>query len=205
MGRLYSFLGLSVGVVQEHHSKRRRRAAFEADITYVTSNALGFTYLLDTSTAMSPDELVNGPCSPMHCARKGPLGAGRSPHSVASPSDGLPMHLGGCSSAEVHVMQAILRPFNYAIVDEADSVLIDDCMTPLVLSAASDTVSKDLYVLAHKVRHSHRVAAACSVPHIQYYCHSQSDAQSAARVLRGVAFFWSMLSYPLRVEGCQCV
>ena len=58
MGRLYSFLGLSVGLVQEHHSKKRQRAAFGADITYVTSNALGFTYLTDTSTAMSPQELV---------------------------------------------------------------------------------------------------------------------------------------------------
>ena len=62
------------------------------------------------------------------------------------------MHSGGCFSAEMHVMQAIVRPFNYAIVDEADSVLIDDCMTPLVLSAASDTVSKEQYILAHKVR-----------------------------------------------------
>ncbi len=87
MGKLFSFLGLSVGVVQEHHSKKRRRAAFEADITYVTSNALGFTYLLDTSTAMSPDELVNVPCLPMHCAWKGSLSAGSSPHRVGNLSD----------------------------------------------------------------------------------------------------------------------
>lgn len=61
-------------------------------------------------------------------------------------------------------MQAILRPFNYAIVDEADSVLIDDCMTPLVLSSASDTVSKEHYVLAHKVQHSpeRRCCLQCS-------------------------------------------
>ena len=64
------------------------------------------------------------------------------------------LHQGGCSLAQKHVMQAILRPFNYAIVDEADSVLIDDCMTPLVLSSSSDTVSKERYVLAHKVWHS---------------------------------------------------
>ena len=87
MGRLYSFLGLSVGVVQEHHSKKRRQAAFEADITYVTSNALGFTYLLDTSTAMSPDELVNILWSPMHCAlEKGGVPGGSSPHRGANPS-----------------------------------------------------------------------------------------------------------------------
>ena len=74
------------------------------------------------------------------------------------------MPLGGCFSAEVHVVQAIVKPFNYAIVDEADSVLIDDCMTPLVLSATSDTVCKEQYVLAHKVRHIQSEAAACNSP-----------------------------------------
>lgn len=60
MGKLYSFLGLSVGVVQEQHSRKRRRVAFGADVTYVTSNSLGFTYLGDTSTALTADELVMG-------------------------------------------------------------------------------------------------------------------------------------------------
>lgn len=59
MGKVYGFLGLSVGVVQEQYSRLRRQAAFRADITYVTSNALGFTYLQDTSIAMSADELVS--------------------------------------------------------------------------------------------------------------------------------------------------
>ena len=58
MGKIFSFLGLSVGVVQEDDSKKRRRAAFDADITYVTSNVLGFTYLSDTSTAKTPEQLV---------------------------------------------------------------------------------------------------------------------------------------------------
>ncbi len=79
------------------------------------------------------------------------------------------MHSGGCSAAEVRVVQAIVRPFNYAIVDEADSVLIDDCMTPLVLSSASDTVSKEEYVLAHKVRLSQSKTAACSVPDVEQF------------------------------------
>ena len=67
-----------------------------------------------------------------------------------------------------HDTQAILRPFNYAIVDEADSVLIDDCMTPLVLSSASVTVSKDLYILAHKVRSLSGKGVACGVPGIDH-------------------------------------
>lgn len=83
MGRLYSFLGLSVGVVQEHHSKPRRRAAFEADITYVTSNALGFTYLSDTSTAMSPDELVTLQHFTMLYACRKSFAAGSCPYRVA--------------------------------------------------------------------------------------------------------------------------
>ena len=59
MGKVYGFLGLTVGVVQEQHSRLRRQAAFRADITYVTSNALGFTYLQDTSIAISAGELVS--------------------------------------------------------------------------------------------------------------------------------------------------
>ena len=55
---MYRFLGLTVGMVQEEHSQKRRRGAFGADITYVTSNALGFTHLNDTSTCMSLDDLV---------------------------------------------------------------------------------------------------------------------------------------------------
>ena len=56
---MYGFLGLTVGVVQEQHSRPRRQAAFTADITYITSNALGFTYLQDTSIAMSAGDLVS--------------------------------------------------------------------------------------------------------------------------------------------------
>jgi hypothetical protein len=59
MGKVYNFLGLTVGVVQEQYARIRRQAAFRADITYVTSNALGFTYLQDTSIAMSAGELVS--------------------------------------------------------------------------------------------------------------------------------------------------
>ncbi len=48
-------------------------------------------------------------------------------------------------------LQAILRPFHYAIVDEADSLLIDDCRNPLIISAEPDNTSNERFLLAHKV------------------------------------------------------
>lgn len=58
MGKIYSFLGLTVGIVQEPDKPKKRQAAFGADITYITSAALGFTYLADTSVAKSANDLV---------------------------------------------------------------------------------------------------------------------------------------------------
>ena len=100
MGRLYGFLGMSVGVVQEHHSKSRRRAAFEADITYVTSNALGFTYLNDTSTAMSPDHLVTLQQFTMLYACEESSAAGGCLYAVTIRSGMAAQASGGCSVAE---------------------------------------------------------------------------------------------------------
>ncbi|BDA41171.1 Protein translocase subunit SecA [Coccomyxa sp. Obi] len=103
MGKLYRFLGISVAVVQEGQSQSRKRAAFNADITYLTANSLGFTFLGDTSAVEKKEDL------------------------------------------------AILRPFHYAIVDEADSLLIDDCRNPLIISAEPDNTSNERFLLAHKV------------------------------------------------------
>lgn len=50
-----------------------------------------------------------------------------------------------------HSVQAITRPFHYAIVDEADSLLIDDCRNPLIISAEPDTGATERFLLAHKV------------------------------------------------------
>lgn len=58
MGKLYEFLGLSVAVVQEGYSQIRKREAFNADITYLTANQLGFTYLADTSSVDNKNNLV---------------------------------------------------------------------------------------------------------------------------------------------------
>lgn len=48
--------------------------------------------------------------------------------------------------------QAILRPFHYAIVDEADSLLIDECRNPLIISSEPDDTAAERFLLAHKVQ-----------------------------------------------------
>ncbi len=57
---MYEALGLRVAVVQQGMAPRRARAGFAADVTYLTATALGFTFLTDTSSAMSPEHLVRG-------------------------------------------------------------------------------------------------------------------------------------------------
>jgi preprotein translocase subunit SecA len=84
MGRLYHFLGLSVGVILPELTPEQRRAAYAADITYGTNNELGFDYLRD-NMANSLEECVQ-------------------------------------------------RGHNFAIVDEVDSILIDEARTPLIIS-----------------------------------------------------------------------
>jgi preprotein translocase subunit SecA len=84
MSPLYNFLGMSVGVIQHDLDSPARRAAYHADITYVTNNEIGFDYLRD-NMAWRLDDMVQ-------------------------------------------------RTLNYAIVDEVDSILIDEARTPLIIS-----------------------------------------------------------------------
>ncbi len=104
MGKIYKFLGLSVGVIlSNHHSPTEfedKRAAYACDITYGTNNEFGFDYLRDNMAA-SEDMLVQ-------------------------------------------------RPFNYAIIDEVDSILIDEARTPLIISGRVEQ-SADTYTLMAKV------------------------------------------------------
>ena len=100
MGQIYTFLGLTVGVIVPNLSEGERREAYYSDITYATNNELGFDYLRDN---MKHDR-----------------------------------------SEMVH------RPFNYAIVDEVDSILIDEARTPLIISGPTDDKS-DLYVLVDAI------------------------------------------------------
>ena len=94
MGRIYNFLGLSVGVIVHGLDDDQRRAAYAADITYGTNNEFGFDYLRDNM--------------------KYELGA------------------------------MVQRGHNFAIVDEVDSILVDEARTPLIISGPLDDRS-DLY------------------------------------------------------------
>lgn len=101
MGRIYRFLGLSVGLIVHDMDFPARRAAYAADITYGTNNEFGFDYLRD-NMVVSEDQMVQ-------------------------------------------------RELNYCIVDEVDSILIDEARTPLIISGPGEK-STDLYrVLAHVV------------------------------------------------------
>ena len=94
MGRLYNFLGLSVGVIVAGLSDEQRKEAYGADITYGTNNECGCDYLRD--------------------------------------------------NMKFYAEQLVQRGHHYAIVDEVDSILIDEARTPLIISGASDE-STDLY------------------------------------------------------------
>jgi preprotein translocase subunit SecA len=100
MGRLYRFLGLSVGVILSQMDAADKQAAYAADVTYGTNNEFGFDYLRDNMATQ--------------------------------------------------VGERFQRPLNYAIVDEVDSILIDEARTPLIISGqAEDNV--DIYVRIDKL------------------------------------------------------
>ncbi len=97
MGKVYRYLGLSVGLIVHGLSKDERRAAYAADITYGTNNELGFDYLRDNMVLYKED--------------------------------------------------LVQRGHHFAIVDEVDSILIDEARTPLIISGQGDK-STDLYARA---------------------------------------------------------
>ncbi|HEX7111437.1 MAG TPA: preprotein translocase subunit SecA, partial [Mizugakiibacter sp.] len=100
MGKVYNFLGLSVGVVWPGMAYEDKKAAYAADITYGTNNEFGFDYLRD-NMALSKD-------------------------------------------------QRYQRGLHYAIVDEVDSILIDEARTPLIISGPAED-SPQLYIKVNKV------------------------------------------------------
>lgn len=95
MGPIYSFLGMTVGVISTNMSPSEKQQAYAADITYGTNNEFGFDYLRDNMAFSIADK--------------------------------------------------VQRPLNYAIVDEVDSILIDEARTPLIISGAAED-STDLYL-----------------------------------------------------------
>ena len=99
MGKIYRFLGLSVGCVVHELSNDERRKAYNCDITYGTNNEFGFDYLRDNMV--------------------------------------------------VYREQMVQRELNYAIVDEVDSILIDEARTPLIISGTGEK-STDMYAKADR-------------------------------------------------------
>lgn len=94
MGQLYTFMGLSVGVIVHGLSDAERQQAYAADVTYGTNNEFGFDYLRD--------------------------------------------------NMKFYKHQLVQRPLNFAIVDEVDSILIDEARTPLIISGPGEK-STSLY------------------------------------------------------------
>jgi preprotein translocase subunit SecA len=100
MGKLYGFLGLTVGVIVHDLDDGERRAAYAADVTYGTNNEFGFDYLRD--------------------------------------------------NMKFDLRDCVQRMHNFAIVDEVDSILIDEARTPLIISGASEE-STDKYYKVNRI------------------------------------------------------
>ena len=103
MGKIYNFMGLSVGLIVHGLEEEERQAAYKADITYGTNNEFGFDYLRDN--------LV------------------------------------------IYKERMVQRPHNFAIVDEVDSILIDEARTPLIISGQGEKSTK-LYEVANQLASS---------------------------------------------------
>lgn len=99
MGKLYRFLGLSVGLIYSRMPHNEKQQAYNSDITYGTNNEFGFDYLRDNMV--------------------------------------------------IHKEEMVQRELNYAIVDEIDSILIDEARTPLIISGRANK-SSDLYKAADR-------------------------------------------------------
>jgi preprotein translocase subunit SecA len=100
MGRVYRFLGLTVGVIQNQHGDRERQEAYRCDVTYGTNNEYGFDYLRD--------------------------------------------------NMKFDLQSMVQRDHVYAIVDEVDSILIDEARTPLIISGPSEE-SVDKYYSVDRI------------------------------------------------------
>ena len=100
MGKLYRFLGLTVGILQHDSTNEERKIAYNSDITYATNNELGFDYLRDNMVVYKENKVQRG--------------------------------------------------HTFAIVDEVDSILIDEARTPLIISGQGDK-STDLYQRADEL------------------------------------------------------
>lgn len=121
MGQLYTWLGLSVGIIVHELSDAERRESYNADITYGTNNEFGFDYLRD--------------------------------------------------NMKFDLADYVQRPFNFAIVDECDSILIDEARTPLIISGPAEE-STDKYMMINKI-----------IPSLKKEIHFTVDEKSKTAVL----------------------
>lgn len=99
MGKIYKFLGLSVGVIVHNQNRAKKREAYNCDITYGTNNEIGFDYLRDNMATNKAD--------------------------------------------------LVMRSLDFCIIDEVDSILIDEARTPLIISGRGSR-SSEMYVTANK-------------------------------------------------------
>lgn len=127
MGKIYKFLGLTVGVIVHGLDDKQRRAAYGSDITYGTNNEFGFDYLRD--------------------------------------------------NMKFSIERMAQRELNFAIVDEVDSILVDEARTPLIISGPSDP-STDKYIKVNAI-----------IPGLQKETHFKIDEKSRSSTLteEGVA------------------
>ncbi len=119
MGRLYRFLGMSVGVIQHDLTDAQRQVAYAADITHGTNNEFGFDYLRD--------------------------------------------------NMKFDLSAMVQRPHHFAIVDEVDSILIDEARTPLIISGPAEE-STDLYYEVDRI-----------IPRLQKGAVTRGDAKAEER------------------------
>jgi len=117
MGRIYKFLGLSVGIIVHDLDDDERRQSYNSDITYGTNNEFGFDYLRDNMKFRLAD-----------CTQ-------RQIPAISVSDDKL---------------GAQLKIYNYAIVDEVDSILVDEARTPLIISGPSEE-STDKYFKINRI------------------------------------------------------
>ncbi|MGA1841203.1 MAG: preprotein translocase subunit SecA [bacterium] len=101
MGKVYKFLGLSVGLIQHDMDDEERKKAYQSDVTYGTNNEFGFDYLRD--------------------------------------------------NMKFDLKDYVQKEHNYAIVDEVDSILIDEARTPLIISGPSEDAETDDYYRVDRI------------------------------------------------------
>ncbi len=99
MGKIYKFLGLSVGVILHNQTRQAKKDAYRCDITYGTNNEFGFDYLRDNMATNKAD--------------------------------------------------VVMRDLEYVLIDEVDSILVDEARTPLIISGRGNK-SSEMYVSANK-------------------------------------------------------